>query len=77
MQTERRKEVRQKCNQKIGVFLSRESDGTELSAPVWGTLLNLSQRGAGIALDEIMFDRTHLALGPMSSDTMQLNIIIS
>ncbi len=77
MQTERRKEDRKLCSLKVGVFLSQGENGPAISPPFWGKLISLSRHGAGVALDEIMFDRTHLALGPMGSDTLQLNIIVS
>jgi len=77
LQSERRNEERQSCNFKVGVFLSQGKNGPSLSPPFWGKLMSISRQGAGIALDAIMFERTHLALGPMSSDTLQLNIIVS
>lgn len=77
MQFELRKEERQPSNLKVGVFLSQGKNGPTLSPPFWGKLISISRQGAGVAIDKIMFDRTHLALGPMSSDTLQLNIILS
>lgn len=77
MQFERRKEKRQSPDLKVGVFLSQGKNGPTLSPPFWGKLISISRQGAGVALDKIMFDRTHIALGPMSSDTLQLNIIVS
>jgi hypothetical protein len=77
LQPERRKEERQSSGLKVGVFLSQGKNGPPLSPTFWGKLISISRQGAGVALDKIMFDRTHIALGPMSSDTLQLNIIVS
>lgn len=76
MQFERRKERRQACNLKIGVFLSEGKEGPALTPPFQAQLVSLSRQGADVALDEIMYDRTHLALAPMGSDLLTLNIIL-
>lgn len=76
MQFERRRENRKTCNLQIGVFLSQGKNGPALTPPFQGLLVSLSRQGADVALDEIMYDRTHLALAPMGSDLLLLNIIL-
>lgn len=76
MQFDRRKEKRQGINRKVGVFLSQGKNGPAITPHLQGQLVSFSRQGADIALDEIMYDRTHLALGPMGSDQLQFNIII-
>ena len=76
MQFERRKEKRLECSLKVSVFLSQEKNGDALTPPFQGMLVSLSRQGADVALDEIMYDRTHLALAPMGSDRLLLNIIL-
>jgi PilZ domain len=74
---DRRREDREPCPPEIGVFLTRCSNGAVASPVFQGVLTSISRHGAGIALAEIMVDRTHLAYGPMESDTLQLNIVFS
>ena len=76
MQFERRKEKRQACSLEVGVFLSQGKNGPAINPPFAGQLVSLSRQGADVALDEIMHDRTHLALAPMGSDQFLLNIIL-
>jgi hypothetical protein len=73
---ERRREQRQLCPPEIGVFLTQGKNGAAASPVFQGVLISISRFGAGIALAEIMADRTHLAYGPMGSDTLQLNIVL-
>ena len=73
---ERRREQRELCSPEIGVFLTQSRNGSAASPVFQGVLIRISRYGAGIALAEIMADRTHLAYGPMGSDTLQLNVIL-
>jgi hypothetical protein len=73
---ERRREQRELCPPEIGVFLTLGRNGTAASPVFQGVLISISRYGAGIALAEIMADRTHLAYGPMGSDMLQLNIVL-
>lgn len=61
----------------IGVYLSRGKDGPAVTPVFRGQLISLSRRGAGIALDEVMAGPTHLAYGPMESDTLRLTLVFS
>lgn len=72
---ELRQENRSSCNTEIGVYLSQGDDGTAVTPVFRGQLISLSRRGAGIALDEIMAGPTHLAYGPMGSDTLRLTLV--
>ncbi|MDW7771603.1 MAG: PilZ domain-containing protein [Desulfobulbaceae bacterium] len=76
MHFDRRKEKRQACNLNVGVFLSEGKNGPAITPSFQGQLLNISRRGADIALDEIMYDRTHLALAPMESKLVVLNVVL-
>jgi hypothetical protein len=71
----RRREDREHCPLEIGVFLTMGKNGAAASPVFQGILTSISRHGAGIALAEIMSDRTHLAYGPMESDALQLNIV--
>lgn len=72
---ERRQEDRDVSLRKIGVFLSQGNNGLVASQVFDGILTSISRHGAGIALAEIMADRTHLVYGPMGSDDLRLNIV--
>lgn len=76
MQFDRRKEKRHPCSLMVEIFLSREKDEDAITPFFQALLCSLSRIGAEIALDEIMHDRTHLALDPMGSDKLQFNIIL-
>ena len=71
----RRRENRNSCTLAIGVFLSNGTDGLAVSPVFQGFLTSITRYGAGIALAEIMADRTHLVYGPMESEILLLNII--
>lgn len=72
---DRRLERRESCTLIIGLFLSQGRNGQVVSPVYPGVLTSISRSGAGIALAEVMADRTHLVYGPMDSDTLQLNIV--
>lgn len=72
---DRRRENRNSCTLTIGVFLSQGRDGPAVSPVFQGILTSITRYGAGIALAEIMADRTHLVYGPMESETLLLNIV--
>lgn len=74
---DRRRENRHISNQEIDIYLSHDPGGAAISPLYRGQLVSLSRAGACIALDEVMSGSTHLAFGPMESDTLQLNIIFS
>jgi hypothetical protein len=76
LQFDRRKEKRQESNLKVGIFLSQGRNGPAITPSFQGQLVSFSRQGADIALDEIMYDRTHLALDPMGSDQLQFNIVL-
>jgi len=76
MEFDRRKENRHTASPSAGIYLSQGKDGPAISPIFNGQLITISRRGAGIALHEIMTDRTHLAYGPMESETLQLNITL-
>lgn len=71
----RRRENRNSCTLAIGVFLSQGMDGLAVSPVFQGILTSITRYGAGIALAEIMADRTHLVYGPMESEILLLNIV--
>ncbi|MHB8809291.1 MAG: hypothetical protein ACYC9M_04685 [Desulfobulbaceae bacterium] len=72
---DRRRENRNSCTLAIGVFLSQGRDGLAVSPVFQGILTSITRYGAGIALAEIMTDRTHLVYGPMESEILLLNIV--
>jgi len=72
---ELRRESRNSCNMDIDVYLSYGEDGEAVTPVFRGRLISLSRRGAGIALDEVMAGPTHLAYGPMESDTLRLTLV--
>ena len=74
MKHDRRKESREKTSLPAGIYLSQGSEGMAVSPVFYGQLISLSRRGAGIALHEVMVDRTHLAFGPMENDNLFLTI---
>jgi hypothetical protein len=76
LQIERRKEKRLECRLKVGVFLSQEKSGEPLTPQVQGLLVSLSRQGADVALEEIMQDRTHLALASLGSNRVLLNLVL-
>jgi len=71
---DRRRQNRNSCTQTIEVFLSQGRNGRAVSPVFQGVLTSITRYGAGIALAEVMADRTHLVYGPMESETLQLNI---
>jgi len=72
---DRRRQNRNSCTQTIEVFLSQGRNGRAVSPVFQGVLTSITRYGAGIALAEVMADRTHLVYGPMESETLQLNIV--
>lgn len=76
MEIERRNEKRQTASIRAGIYLSEGKDGPAISPVLNGQLMSISRRGAGIALPEIMTDRTHLAFEAMDSKTLLLIITL-
>lgn len=72
---DRRREDRKSSALAIGVFLSHGINGLAVSPVFQGVLTSITRYGAGIALAEVMADRTHLVYGPMESEALQLNIV--
>jgi hypothetical protein len=73
---ERRRESRVSSALRAGLFLGKDIDDPQATHVHWGQLITLSRLGAGIALDEIMADRVHLAFAPMESDELTLNLVV-
>ena len=77
MQFERRKDKRYDCSKlTVEIFLSRGMEGPAITPNFQAKLVGLSRQGADVALEEIMHEQTHLALGPMGSSKLQLNITL-
>ena len=58
------------------LFLSQEKDGEKLSRPVNCRIVNLSKKGAGIIIRQIIVDNLHLFFGPLESDELILHLAI-
>ena len=58
----------------VEIFLSQGENGQAVTPLFQCHLVSYSRQGAEIALKEIMFESTHLALTPMGSGQLLLNI---
>lgn len=73
---DRRRERREACTLEIEVFLRENGSGRAVSPPFPGVLTSISRHGAGIALREVMANRTHLVYGPQESAALQLVVVL-
>ncbi len=76
MTQEQQREERYPCHGKAGLFLADQNGHTALTEILHGQLLDISSRGASLALAEIITDRKHLAYAPMESDRYKLYIVL-
>lgn len=76
MLLERRQNKRHPCTSKIGIFLAEGEYGTQKSAILTGNLIDISMKGAGLSLPEILDGRVHLAYTAMESRELLLHIIL-
>lgn len=58
----------------VDVFLTQGNDGPSITPLFKAHLVSFSRQGADVALTEIMYESTHLALTPMSSRNLLINI---
>lgn len=70
------REKRFPCHGKASLFLADKSGGQALTDRLHGQLLDISNHGASMALDEIITDRLHMAYTPMESDRYSLHIVL-
>ncbi len=76
MLLERRQNKRHPCTGKIGIFLAEGEYGAQKSAILTGNLIDISMKGAGLSLPEILDGRVHLAYTAMESRELLLHIIL-
>ena len=58
------------------LFLCRAKSGERLSRPVNCQVVDLSKRGAGLIIWQIIVDNLHLFFGPLESDQLILHLTI-
>lgn len=76
MGQERPRENRYPCHGTAALFLAATSKPATQTARLHGQLLDISTRGASLALAEIITDRKHLAYAPMESDLLKLYVVL-
>ncbi|MBU0965986.1 MAG: hypothetical protein KKA54_06355 [Proteobacteria bacterium] len=58
------------------LFLCKAQGGERLSRPVNCQVVDLSKRGAGLIIRQIIVDNQHLFFGPLESDQLILHLTI-
>lgn len=73
---EQPREKRFACDGKADLFLTDKNYQTAMTERLHGQLLDISAKGASLALAEIITDRKHMAYTPMESDLFKLNLVL-
>lgn len=76
MTQEQPREERYPCHDKAGLFLAATNNPTAMTERLHGQLLDISCKGASLALAEVITDRKHLAYAPMESDLLKLYVVL-
>ena len=58
------------------LFVCQERGGEKLSRPVNCQIVDLSKKGAGLIIRQIIIDNLHLFFGPLESDQLILHLAI-